>query len=370
MKEVRPYGSWESPITAEKVASGTIGLREITEDRGEIYWLESRPSENGRNVVVRMEGEEGRSVDLVPHEYNARSRVHEYGGASYLVHQGALYFTNFADQRIYTKLSGQSPRPLTPESDRRYADFTVDSHRERLISVCEDHQGQGEAENYLIGIDLENDGPGTKLTGGHDFYSSPRLDDSGRYISWLTWDHPNMPWDGTSLHVAKLDQAGHLVDGRVIAGGRSESITQPRWGPNGYLYFISDRTGWWNLYRWKDGTKTQVTNEKAEFGTPDWVFGISTYDFVSEEEIVCTYSTDGTWSLGIINPSSKAIRDIDVPYTSISSLTTSGDDIYFVGGSSRVPEGVIKLDLSDYKPKTIKLSTSLEVEDGYLSEPS
>ncbi len=369
MKEVKPYGSWKSPITAEEVASGALGLREITEDGGEIFWLESRPSEDGRLVVVRMDSVGSTAEDLIPDGYNARSRVHEYGGASYIVRSGVVYFTNFADQRVYVGKGGEDPQPVTPDNDRRYADFTFDSARDRLIAACEDHEGGGEAENYLIGIDLEGDGGELQLAGGHDFYSSPGLSDDGNYLFWLTWDHPNMPWDGTSLHLGELDESGKVIDERVVAGGTDESVTQPSWGPDGYLYFISDKTGWWNLYRWKEGTVNRVTEKEAEFGAPDWTFRNSTYDFTSNDQVICTYSKEGRWFLGAVNPSTGKVSHIDVPYTSISSLRTRGEDVFFVGGTPRIPEGIIKLNLSNKKHETVKLSTELEVDEKYLSQP-
>src|SRR5688572_24939473 len=222
-KRVAPYGSWASPVTADLIAGGTIRLGSPWIDGGAVYWLEGRPKEGGRYVVVR-EGEA-----LTPPPFNVRSRVHEYGGGAYAVADGVVYFVNFTDQRIYRHEPGKAPEALTPEGQLRYADLQVDGPRGRIVCVVEDHSGAGEARNYLGAVSL-TDGSVTTLAEGHDFYSSPAVGPGGR-LAWLAWNHPNMPWDGTELHV---------VDAEKIAGGPGESIFQPEWSPAGVLHYVSD----------------------------------------------------------------------------------------------------------------------------------
>jgi hypothetical protein len=237
---VAPYGSWKSPISSDLIVRGVVGLAEVVIDGRDVYWLESRPGEGGRNVVVLLTSDE-RTEDVTPQPFNARTRVHEYGGGGFTVDGGTVYFSNFADQRIYSRAPGGEPTPLTPETGRRYADMVVYRERRRLIAIREDHAGNGPV-NEIVGIDLES-GEEHVLVSGNDFYSSPRLSPDGRRLVWLTWNHPNMPWDGTELMGCHLGADGFPENVEHIAGGQDESIFQPEWSPEGTLHVVSDRTG-------------------------------------------------------------------------------------------------------------------------------
>jgi hypothetical protein len=200
-----PYGSWKSPTTSELIVAQSITLSEVCLDGGHVYWLEGRPQEQGRYVVVRA-GADGQPTDVTPPPYNARTRVHEYGGGSWTVHNGTVYFSNFADGHLYRQVPGGSePRPLTPEPPARgrqwrFADGVIDQRRSRWIGVREDHTVDGEPVNAIVAVDLgDGGGPGHVLASGHDFYASPRLSPDGRWLAWLAWDHPNKPWNGTQL---------------------------------------------------------------------------------------------------------------------------------------------------------------------------
>jgi len=242
-REVAPYGAWRSPITSDLIVRGVVGLSEGMVDNQTVYWTESRPGEDGRKVVVRR-ARDGSTEDVTPQPFNARTRVHEYGGGDFTVHDGTVYFANFADQRIYRRPPGGGPQPLTPETGRRFADMVVDRARNRLICVRENHSGPGsEPVNDIVGVDL-TDGEETVLVTGNDFYSSPRLRPDGDRLAWLTWNHPNMPWDGTELVVCDVNAEGLPQNAERVAGGRDESIFQPEWSPDGTLHFVSDRTGW------------------------------------------------------------------------------------------------------------------------------
>jgi len=250
-----------------------------------------RPSEAGRAVIVRR-NKAGETVDVNPAPFNARTRVHEYGGGDYAVRDRVVYFTNFADQRFYVVEDGKPPRALTPAGQMRYADPLVDSARHRLICIREDHTRAGEeAVNSLVSIALDKEeSSGEILASGNDFYSSPRLSPDGKNLAWLTWNHPNMPWDGTELWVGSLDSHGSLTSSERVAGGQNESIFQPEWSPDGRLYFVSDRTGWWNLHRLNsDGSSEDLQAMDAEFGMPQWGFGMSTYAFVVISPATITY---------------------------------------------------------------------------------
>ncbi|HET8913989.1 MAG TPA: S9 family peptidase, partial [Ktedonobacteraceae bacterium] len=249
MTALSPYGSWKSPITTDLIVGNSISLSQPAFDGDDLYWVERRPTEEGRSTLVKR-AKDGTITDLLPRSFNARTRVHEYGGGDFAVSDGILYFSNFKDQRLYRLLPGEEPQPITPEANMRYADGMVDQRRNRLLCVCEDHtESDIQAVNSIVSVRLDGHGSVEVLVSGNDFYAYPRLSPDGSRLAWLTWNHPNMPWDGTELWVADLNETGAPVNARQVAGGKTESIFQPQWSPSGQLYYVSDRTGWWNIYR-------------------------------------------------------------------------------------------------------------------------
>jgi len=376
--QVAPYGSWKSPITADLIASETIGLEQVMTDGNNLYWIEMRPSEGGRYVIVRR-SPDGKREDAIPLGFNARSRVHEYGGGSFAVAGGAVYFSNFEDQRLY-RLDNDNdlPHPITPKEKLCYADFVLDQRRDRIICVCEDHSGkrEGDAVNTLVSIDIKT-GVLKTLASGNDFYSSPRLSPDGSKIAWLTWNHPNMPWDGTELWVGNLDENGLLDQSgqneQLIAGGVGESIYQPEWSPDGVLYFVSDRTGWWNLYRYRepDEKAESLTEIEAEFGRPQWAFETSTYAFESTNRIICTYNNRGNWHLASLNTTTLKLDPITTPYTEIEYIRVFPDQgrAVFVGGSKTENSSIVQFDLRSGKTEVLRRSSEALIDLGYLSAP-
>jgi dipeptidyl aminopeptidase/acylaminoacyl peptidase len=374
--QVTPYGSWKSPITADLIVAGTVGLGGIALDGEDIYWIEGRPAEAGRNVIVRRTSD-GNTTDVTPPPFNVRTRVHEYGGGSFTVKDGIIYFSNFADQRLYKQAPDTEPQPLTPLADRRYADAVIDSQRSRVIGVCEDHTAGGhEPTNTLVSINLDNGEDVQVLASGSDFYSSPRLSPDHSQLAWLSWNHPNMPWDGTQLWVAQFKDDGSLSEPQLVAGGVTESIFQPEWSPNGVLYFVSDRSGWWNFYRWqpdlgKGGVweVESLCEMEAEFGLPQWVFGMSTYAFESANRIICTYTQEGIWYLATLDTQTKQLDVIETPYTDISSVHAVPDRAVFIAGSATEPTAVVQMDLTNKQINVLKRSSELEIDPDYLSTP-
>ncbi len=367
---IAPYGSWKSPITTDLIVAGTVGLGNILADGDVIYWIESRPTEAGRNVIVRRTPD-GCTTDMTPVGFNARTRVHEYGGGDYLVHDGVIFFANFADQRLYRQEGNASPQPITPEAALRYADAVADAARRRLICIREDHTvADREAVNTIAAVPCDGaTSAGQVLMSGNDFYASPRLSPDGTRLAWLTWNHPNMPWDGCELWVATVQEDGSLTSARHIAGGPAESIFQPEWSPDGVLHFVSDRTGWWNLYRWQNGRAEPLCEMPAEFGVPQWVFRQSTYAFVAPDRIACAYTQNGVWRLALLNTTTKALTPFDLPYTEIGSVRAVGGRVIFIAASPTQAPAIISLDPATGDVTVLRRSSEVSLDAGYLSVP-
>lgn len=367
--QVVPYGSWKSPITSELIVSEIIGLAAIALDGDDIYWLELRPKEGGRSCLVRRTPD-GKVADVTPTGFNVRTRAHEYGGGSFLIAGGTVYFSNYSDQRLYRQPVGGEPQPLTPAGDWRYADALLDRRQNRLICVREDHTTtRPEPVNTLVSINLEGDSDVRVLAGGEDFYASPRLSPDGSRLCWLSWNHPNMPWDSTELWVGEINSDGSLGETHLIAGGANESIFQPEWSPDGVLYFVSDRSGWWNLYRWNGAEVEPLCEMPAEFGRPQWVFGMDTYTFASSDRLICTYTQQGIWHLASLDTQTKQLQPISTPYTEISSLHVKGDRLLFLGASPTAPSSIVEVDLTSGQVEVLRRSSELAIDPGYISVP-
>ncbi|NEO82781.1 MAG: S9 family peptidase [Spirulina sp. SIO3F2] len=365
-----PFGTWRSPITSDSIVSSNIALGGVAVDGETLYWLEGRPSEGGRNVLVQCYSD-GTVKDVMPSPFNVRTRVHEYGGGALLIAQGTIYFVNFADQRLYRQQpgQGQAPVPLTPENSRRYADIVLDNQRDRLICVSENHtQAWQEPTNTIAAVDLQT-GAVTDLITGSDFYSSPRLSPDGTQLAWLDWHHPQMPWDGTRLWVASIQADGRLGEARCVAGGKTESICAPLWSPEGTLFFVSDRSNWWNLYALHGEDVTPVYEMSAEFGFPHWVFGIQPYRFLDEQQLLCIYSQQGSSYLARLNLQQQTLDTIPLPFTSLSALNIQGNQAYFLGSSPTTPTQLVQLDLDTQQIVTLKSASSLEIDPNYFSVP-
>ena len=365
------YGSWKSPITSDLIVKGSIGLSQVRLDGDDVYWIELRPSEGGRQVVVKQT-RDGHRVDLTPQGFNARTRVHEYGGGEYLAHRGTIYFSNFTDQQIYRVTDGTQPERVSKDCTDarvRYADSVVDEARERLIAIREDHRtNEQQPANEIVAIPASG-GASTVLVTGNDFYATPRLSPDGSRLAWLTWKHPNMPWDGSELWVGEFAADGSITNSRRVAGGLRESIFQPQWSPDGQLYFVSDATGWWNLCRETSSGVENVCEMPAEFGMPQWIFGLSTYAFAAGGKIVTAFCEGGLWRLAEIDVSNKKLTRIELPYTEISFVCAAGSRVVFRAGSPAEPFSIIELNLKTRETKALQRANQVEIDSDYISVP-
>jgi dipeptidyl aminopeptidase/acylaminoacyl peptidase len=366
MTETLPYGAWRSPITSDLIVAGSIGLGGVLVDGADIYWTEGRPAEGGRSVIVRR-GADGANHDVNLPPWNARSRVHEYGGGSAVVDRGTLYFSHFADQCLYRLATGGAPEPLTPESEPgtslRYADGIIDRARNRWIGVREQHGADGLVTNTIVAVDLASPNPGRVLAQGCDFYAAPHLSPDGKNLAFVQWNHPNMPWVETELLVAEIAEDGRLAAPRLVAGGERESVAQPRWSPDGVLHFISDRSGWWNLYRCDGGgTVRPLCPRATEFCGAQWVFGQASYTFLSATKIVCAYGEDTGSALARLDIATGKLTPLALPYSDFGSIHVANGRIVCAAGSPTGPSEIVAIDPETGACETLKQSSTLAAD--------
>jgi dipeptidyl aminopeptidase/acylaminoacyl peptidase len=355
-------------------AAGEVYFQQVRFGDGTVYWVQIRPQEGGRYALCRHA--HGRTEDVVPTGFSVRTRAHEYGGGSWVLGEQGVFFSNFADQRLYRQDAREQPRPITPEpavqGGLRYADGRLTPDGRWLVCVQEEHRPDGTIENGLVVISPDGSQPVRLLAGGHDFYSNPRLSPDGRSLCWLSWDHPCLPWDGTEVWIAEFLPNGTLRGEHRLLGGPQESVFQPEWDPAGRLHFISDRSGWWNLYRWTDDEAHSLAPMEADFAFPQWQFGYARYAFLSGGRIACVFSQGGFDHLGVIRPGTRAVEEIDLGLTSFyyPHLVSNGDDsLCFIGGSPTQPMSVMRLDVSSRRLEVIHQAPGQDIDARSLSTP-
>ncbi len=375
-----PYGEWPSPITPELVVAAAVSLGEVLRDGADVYWSGLRPAEGGRTQVVRRTPD-GTNIDLLPEGFNARTRVHEYGGGAWLVDGGWLYFANWTDQRLYRMPvdGGADPEPITPEPPSPAAFRFADLRRvgSVLVGVRERHDTGGEAVNEIVAIAADGSRDPAVLVTGPDFVANPRVSPDGDRLTWIQWDHPNMPWDSTELCVAPIDIGENgigLSDAAVVAGGPGESVIQPVWTADGTLHFLSDRTGWWNAYALGvDDDPMALTGLEAEIGTPQWVFGMSRYGFLADGRMVFAFAQEGLDHLAV-RALDGTITTFGLPYTEIASLAVRDDSVVFVGGGFDRESEVVEVTIDDSASEPItgevdvlRPARALDLDAGWFS---
>ncbi len=382
MPTTASYGAWGSPITPELLVADAVGLGSIQVDGEQVFWLESRPQEKGRSAIVKQKNP-GDFTDVTPSPWNVRSRVHEYGGGAFGIHQGDLWFIHQPDQQVYYLANGTTePQALTAIPSCRFTNGAWDRARHRLIFVQEEHHDQ-DTINSLVAIPCDPESSPLHATiplvTGADFYSSPTLSPDGRWLAWLSWNHPQLPWDGCELWVAPCLEDGALGKAILVAGGKSESVGQPRWLDGQTLLFISDRSGWGNLYQWKTGEPDQISALinpplTLEFGLPHWVFGQSSYGIICSEQLICAVRHRGLGQLGLLGIREQTWEFLDLPFTEFQSLQANGQAAYFVASSPTSPSAIIELELQGLSAdstsfRVIRSASSLDLSPDFFSVP-
>ncbi|CAI9268118.1 unnamed protein product [Lactuca saligna] len=365
-KITAPYGSWSSPITSDVVSGASKGLGGTAVDsQGRLFWLESRPSESGRLVIVKGGNDENEeTIDVTPKEFSVRTVAQEYGGGDFSISGGTLVFSNHKDQRLYKQSldsKDSAPVPLTPDYGGplvSYADGVYDTSLNRYISVMEDRRESSlDAITSIVSIDLGDNGVKEPklLISGNDFYAFPRLDPEGKRLAWIEWSHPNMPWDRSELWVGYISDTGDVYKRVCVAGGDSaiiESPTEPKWSDEGELFFVTDRkTGFWNLHRWveSDNTVAPVYSLEAEFAKPLWVFGMNSYEILKEHKnlIACSYRQKGRSYLGVVDKNKNTLSILQTPFTDLMNITSGVRCLYVEGASGVHPLSIAKVTLDD-----------------------
>jgi dipeptidyl aminopeptidase/acylaminoacyl peptidase len=391
MRSESPYGTWHSRISAPDLARSAIALNYVRVADGTPYWIESRPAQGGRHVVVKPAAGGG-VTELTPMGFNARTRVHEYGGSPFIVLGNKIYFSNFPDQRIYAQtLTGNAaPTALTPEG-YRYADYDADPSGTRLYCVREDHTASGEPRNAIVAIETGlavDSGPtsdatassgsaasrpdpaaGTVLFEDSDFVAYPRVSPDGRHLAWIAWNHPDMPWDATSLYVADITAEGlsHITR---VAGGPEESVTEPRWTADGSLYFISDRSNWWNLYRLVNGQVETVHEAPVELATPLWTLGQSNYALLDHARAVVRFSENAIDSLGLLDLMSGTLTPLELPFISLSNvqlLSANPPQAIAIAATAVEEAAVVTIDLTSGAHEVLRAPGELRLSAQYVS---
>lgn len=360
-----PYGSFTSPISAELVAKGSRGIRQILiDDNDEMYWIEGRPEEKGRAVAVKYSGRK----DVLPSSYYIRTTVHEYGGKCTAIHEGTIYFSNFADQNIYKLAQTGVVTRVTNTSVLRFGDFVVHPNGKWLYSVMEDHSNPVDVQNSVVKVNLET-GDIEKIAAGHDFYAAPRLSPDGNRIAYIFWDTPNMPWDKTELWIGDLNQNGLIESEKKITGLENESVVEPSWSPQGVLYFVSDRNGYWNLYNEENEA---ICEMNADFSAPIWVLGNKSYTFISinnKPHIAAIYTEKAIDSLALINLETNSFKKIPLEFNTLTDVTLKKQNLVLLAKSPTELQQIIEIDPISNQVTVLVAPEPLNIDPSFFSSP-
>ena len=364
-----PYGAWKSPISTESLTQKIVSLNHLFIELPFIYWTESRPFEKGRNVLMQYNTQTKKILEILPKNKNIKSNVHEYGGIAFTVFNECIYFVNNEDQNIYSFYNNQLTQ-ITYQSENPLLSFVdLQATPNYLIAIVEKKNQNKENDNFLTSIDIKT-GKLKPLHSDFNFYTSPTLNKELSKVAWVCWNHPNMPWNGSELWTADIKN-GEIFNEKKIAGGKTTSIFQPQWSPNSTLYYVSDKNGWWNLYRYQKKQKKEelILEMEAEFGLPQWVFGMSTWSFTNED-IICCYTQKGQWFLGKINIKEKKLQKIQTESTLIEQVRGSQQTAVFLESSVKNPTSISILDTTTLLKQKIYSCDPSPVSSSFLSSPN
>ena len=371
-RSVAPYGAWTSSLALDRLTEGVVFLSEPRAVDGVRWWLEGRPEEGGRQVLVRRDPD-GTITRLTPPGFNARCRVHEYGGAATLIAGDLVIVSDFATGRLNRVIGPERLEPFTPEQAWRFADLEPDLRRGRLFAIREDHEAEvvdrhGEWVNELVTIDLAT-GAVAVVERGADFYAAPRLSPDGRQLAWVRWNHPNLPWDGTELLLADVAPDGAVGPARVIAGSADDWISQPRWSPDGVLHFVAEPDGWMNLFRLRpDGRPEALAPMAVEFAEPEWQFGNHTYDFLPDGSILAVGRSGGRDRLYRIRPGSAA-SVVETPFSEIAAVAIDGDVAVVRAAGPTEPGQIAEVDPASGAVTSLRIGTPFRPDPAVASVP-
>ena len=366
MKKSKPYGAWPSEINANSASRASTELNYLQSFGEILFWTENRAQENGRCVIV-CEDKHGNVSDVLPAPFSHGSKVHEYGGIAYTVFGKYLYFVNASDQRIYSvDLSEEdlSPTPITPKNSLRYADLIFDSRHKRIIAICEDHSETRSIKNYIVSIAITDESSEiTTLISGSDFYAFPRLNSDNSDLCWIQWDHPNMPWDSTEIWTASNEKDEIKNRKCIIREKLKQSITQPYWSSKNEIFYISDMSGWWNIYRANKDHTEQIVNSNRDYAEPFWQFGTANYCVLDNGDIAFTRSIDANWEFGFASSDSSKIRIKRTDYTVYKNICKHQNKIYAVASGPLKPQEIVSFDLDlklrvRHKPNALNVNVN------------
>ncbi len=339
-------------IGSRNAAAQSGSLSHLQLNQSACFWLQSQPEQAGRITI--MQHYERQTTEILPTGYSVKSRVHEYGGGAYCVKNDQLCFCNESDQRLYLlNFDTAAITPITPESTTtRYADLEFDPVVQRLFCIREQITSPTDSISEVISIDLLPPYQIKVLHQGCDFYSSPRISNDARRICWVSWDHPDMPWDQTTLWIADLADQGQVNHSTQIKFNNA-SILQPRWSPNDQLYFISDHDNWWNIYRLDNDEIKPAVKADFDFAKPPWIFGLSNYSFLSADKLVCCHSEYGSWVLSMIDVHTGQQHELSREFSEISFLQANAEDIYFIGARADSSQSIQLFDPGNNSSQTL-----------------
>ncbi|BBH54327.1 S9 family peptidase [Fluviispira sanaruensis] len=368
-KQSDSFDKWQSPITAEMIASKSISFNDIHMDQGILYWCESRPTDKGRNVIVSYN--ENKYTDETPINYNIGTSVHGYGGGAFYIKNDTLYFADLKTGLVYQKnIKTQEINPIVNLGEYRYADFCSDPKHKYLYCIRKDVTGKSQfPPTEIVRISVAAKSVDVLLTGA-DFYSNPTVSPDGKKIVWLQWNHPNMPWDATELWLADLSEEGTLLNKKNISEGQNQAYYQPTWSPDNELYVSSDKTGFWNIYHYTSESFINIYERKCDFGRPMWIIGTRCFQFLSVEEIICCYSEKGIWQTGIVNLKNKSFKEYNNSLTCIYNIVGENNKVGFIGGNPTLAPAIILSDRNNLeKINILRNSIDSSIDKEFISQP-